>query len=122
MRRLGARQVRRGFGQVCSHQIVGLRFKRDLLLLQKGLRGVELVDRVSVENALAGQGVEGSAELVGRSFGIGRRTCCRGCDQLLQRAEDVPRGILEQLAARQVGLQVQAVCDLDRVGSAVAVV
>ena len=72
VRRGGPGQVRCSFGQVCTHQIVGLRFQRYLFLLQEGLGGGQLVDRVSVEDPLAGQRVESGAKLVGGSAGGGR--------------------------------------------------
>ena len=85
-----ASQVRRGLGQVCTDQIVGLRFQGHLLLLQKGLCRGQLVDRVAVEDTLAGQRIEGSAKLVGRRPGSGRSAALQSRNQLLQRAETSP--------------------------------
>ena len=66
--------------------------------------------------------VKSAAQLIGSGSGIRGGPALQRRNQLLQRAENIASGILEQLAAWQVGLQIQSVRNLHGVGSGVAAI
>ena len=72
---------------------------------KRSLGRIQLVDPVSVKDALAGDEIESCEAGWSQSLHGGGPTLQRR-DQLLQRTENISCGILKQLVAWQVGLQV----------------